>query len=286
MKSWNKVASLAAASLAVIVVGAAITAGTGSAQTPSAPSGAVATAPSGAGHGNRPAIVNDNTADEAVLTPIVPCRAVDTRHGGGALTNGTTRSFLIEGSGSFTSQGGPAVGCGIPANATALAAVISAVTPNSQGYFKAFPSATTAPASSIMDYSKTITTSSGVTVAITPNTAFGLKVFNFGGPANLTLDITGYYQPQIEADIEGNGSFFGHSSRVLSVTHTAASGFYAVTTDRPVEGPCSAVATPLDNGNFATAVTEPGGVVDVRIFHLVGGVVTSGDDEFNLVVSC
>ena len=201
------------------------------------------------------------------------------------MANNSTRSFLVEGTASFASQGGPKTGCDIPNGATALAAVISAVNPTTQGYLKAYPYGTGQPASSVMDYSRTITTSSGVTVAMTANTLRGLTVYNFGGPTDVLIDITGYYQPQIEADIFGSGAFFGHSSRVLSVTHTAGTGLYTVAVDRLVEVACSAVATPVDAGNFANAVTETD-LIAVQVWHLAGGTVVNGDDEFNLVVTC
>lgn len=127
-----------------------------------------------------------------MLTPIVPCRAVDTRLGGSHLARVATRSFLIEGSGDFTSQGGPAFGCGIPTGATALAAVITSVNPAAIGYLTAYPTGTAGPLTSILNYSRA-TTSSGVTVTITPNVSRGLTVFDFGGRTNLTVDITGYH---------------------------------------------------------------------------------------------
>ena len=290
MKSWSKVIGIAASSLAVVVVCAAASAGTGGAQPPgvgsSPTAGPAVQASNGVGqskHKARPSIVLPTEPPaEAVLTPIVPCRAVDTRQGGGRMANGTTRSFLLEGNGSLTSQGGAAAGCGIPSSATALAAVISAVNPTSQGYLKAYPFGATTPASSVIDYSRTITTSSGVTVAITPNTARGLTVFNFGGPTDVLIDITGYYQPQIRAYISPDGYILGGDA--VSVTHGFNTGVYKVYFDQALDG-CTAVVTPSHEGYFAST-TSASDYVYVEIWQLSGGSTTDSEDYFDLLVSC
>ena len=61
-----------------------------------------------------PNILGDSSAD-LVYTPVVPCRALDTRNVGGPIAAGEARNFLVAaGSGSLAGQGGSALGCGIP----------------------------------------------------------------------------------------------------------------------------------------------------------------------------
>ena len=230
-----------------------------------------------------PTISTDNQSDEAILVPIAPCRIVDTRIAGGLLK--TARTFTVGGTTGFSTQGGNSTGCGVPVGATAIAANVVAVTPTSGGYVKAYPAGTAAPSASVINFRKDVTIANELTLKINPVAAASLTL-SASQKTHIVIDLTGYYQPQIAADIESAGVFFGHSSRVLSVTHTVGSGFYAVAVDRPVEGPCAAQATPLDTGNFASAITESGGIVNVRTWHLVSGVVTAGDDEFNLTVTC
>src|SRR5438477_4386429 len=55
-----------------------------------------------------------DTTDDLVYTPVVPCRIVDTRSGGGGVfLPGNQRNWLAFSS-NFTSQGGSATNCGIP----------------------------------------------------------------------------------------------------------------------------------------------------------------------------
>jgi hypothetical protein len=61
-----------------------------------------------------PNLLGDTSAD-LVYTPVVPCRAFDTRLVGGPLAAGEARNFLVAtGSASLAGQGGSASGCGIP----------------------------------------------------------------------------------------------------------------------------------------------------------------------------
>ena len=70
------------------------------------------------------------------------------------------------------------------------------------GYFKACTRPAIAPASSILNYPAATT----ITLAILPRSLpRALTVFNHGGPTYIVIDVTGYYQTQISADILGSG---------------------------------------------------------------------------------
>jgi hypothetical protein len=279
MKSWTKAVGIAAGSLALAVVGVTSAAGDSSSAV-----GRLAQRPPPVVHAaNSPAVV-DVSASESTYVPIAPCRIVDSRIAGGHLLNGGTRSFAVSGTTGFTTQGGSSAGCGIPTGANAIAAVFAAVSPHAGGYFKAYPAGQTAPASSILNYGAA-TTSSGVTLAIATGVTPALTVFNHGGPTYIVIDVTGYYQTQISADILGGGTFFNHTPRVLSVTHTVGSGLYAVVVDRPDEV-CTAHVSAVDQGFYASAITESSNTTNVRIWTAAGGTPTAADDEFNFALTC
>jgi hypothetical protein len=88
--------------------------------------------------------LGDTKADLTYTTFQQPCRIIDTRLAGGALTSGTPRSFVVAGTGGgFALQGGTAGGCGVPVGATSVMMNFVAVDPQGAGNLKgaAFPNA-------------------------------------------------------------------------------------------------------------------------------------------------
>src|SRR5438552_10099865 len=64
-----------------------------------------------------------DTTDDLVYTPIVPCRIVDTRSGGGGMfLPGNQRDWLAFSAIGFAGQGGSATNCGIPPHPVAIMA--------------------------------------------------------------------------------------------------------------------------------------------------------------------
>ena len=130
--------------------------------------------------------------EPSVLVAISPCRAVDTRSGGGALINASTTTFDITGTSSFATQGGSLTGCDVPLDATAVSATITVTDTISNGYVTLYPTGDAMPASSSINWF-----ASGQTLASSINVALGggqLDAFAAGGSAQFVLDITGYYQ--------------------------------------------------------------------------------------------
>ncbi len=129
----------------------------------------------------------------SVLVAISPCRAVDTRAGGGALIDDSTRSFQVTGTGDFALQGGPAAGCDVPADATAVSASITVTGTTVEGFVTVFPHGDQTPASSSINwFANNQTLASSVTVALVGGQ---VDVYALGGQTQFLLDITGYYQP-------------------------------------------------------------------------------------------
>lgn len=127
-------------------------------------------------------------------TPVTPCRAADTRRGGGALGSTSNRAFQVRGSGAaFTAQGGTAAGCGIPDDAAAVKTSVTAVpTTSSSGYLRTWASQTSIPAASFLQHA-----GKGTTVTNTGNVAVGsngkIALGNRGGSSHYVLDVVGYY---------------------------------------------------------------------------------------------
>lgn len=164
---------------------------------------------------------------------ITPCRIVDTRKAGGRLGKNAVRTFVVAGTTGFSAQGGAAGGCGIPASATAVAASLTSVKPKKNGYLRAWPATAAEPGTTSVSYVKKQSTTAGSTLAVTPGAAGALKVRNTGGPTDLTVDVTGYYLPQMHGMVAPGGPIYAGSSRIVSATNPSA-GVYQVTFDGPI----------------------------------------------------
>ena len=77
-------------------------------------------------------------ANDLVYTPVTPCRIVDTRNAGGAVSANTIRSFDVDG-GTFIGQGGVNGSCGIPFGvARAVAMTLTVTQPSGASFFTAW----------------------------------------------------------------------------------------------------------------------------------------------------
>ena len=77
-----------------------------------------------------------DTGDDLVYTPVVPCRIVDTRNAGGAISASSSRDFKVwVSSGGFTAQGGSATNCNISPDPVAVVLNITAVSLAGAGNF-------------------------------------------------------------------------------------------------------------------------------------------------------
>jgi hypothetical protein len=134
----------------------------------------------------------DAAPDGSVYVPITPCRAVDTRASSSMAPN-TTRTFQLGGAGSLAGQGGRAGGCGVPADATAVEASVSAVTPTGTGYFRAWPTGAGPAAATFLNYSPAQGTTNTGALAIAGGATPGVTVRNFAGRSHYVIDVQGYF---------------------------------------------------------------------------------------------
>ncbi|WP_020178882.1 hypothetical protein [Methylopila sp. M107] len=210
-----------------------------------------------------------------IYTPIAPCRAFAPT---APQASGKTANFKVTGSDSLVAQGGPSIGCGIPASAKAISVNFSAVTPTSNGYLRAFAAGTPRPIATALNYRSGVTITSASTVAL--GEGGELSVYVSGG-TRVIGDVTGYFEPQLWAYVGPNGALIDSSGRVQSVTRNGI-GNYTVTFDRSVDS-CAAV-TSSDISPKLTAAYTSGNSANVRVTAILG--LLPDDGYFNLFVKC
>lgn len=121
----------------------------------------------------------------ASLYIVTPCRLVDSRNatgptGGPALLNLGTRDLQITGV------------CGIPSSATAVVANITAVGPTTTGFLALFPTGTTWPGNSTMNYRAGKTRANNAIVRL--SNLGQATILNNGSTQHFIIDVTGYFQ--------------------------------------------------------------------------------------------
>jgi hypothetical protein len=229
---------------------------------------------------------------EAVFTAITPCRLVDTREIGGDLAPSETRAYDVRGTGgTFANQGGKVNGCGIPSGATAVEVTVTAVTPSATGFLRVFPGAE--PQATFLNYPGGISLGNTGTVALCGSSGelclinADLRVKNFGGPTELVVDVQGYYQQQLGAQVDAAGAL-GRNNRALSAVQVTP-GQYEVEFDRNVvscvyNANVGAEAAGSANG-YATVQPRSGdaSAVFVQTFNDAGALASL---PFYVTVTC
>jgi hypothetical protein len=121
--------------------------------------------------------------DPSTLVPVTPVRIADTRGalGGvpGPIAGDTTIDIQVIGQG------------GVPAGATSVVLNVTAVEPQAGGFFTVFPTGTTRPDASNLNFVPGKTVANLVIARI--GTGGKVSLYNFGGPAHALFDVTGYF---------------------------------------------------------------------------------------------
>lgn len=277
MKVWKKAAAVAAA----IGLSAGI--------------GAVAASAIGSQEGGAPAgdtRLLGNGISENKYVPIIPCRILDTRKGYGKFGVGTQKAIDVRGNETtFVTQGGNPGGCGIPNSATAIEATITAVNADDGGYLRAWPANLVEPNATFLNYTPSFNVGNTGTVTLcganglscNANQDLNLKT-NFGA-THLVIDIAGYYQQPMSANVTSAGTLV-RGSRVVS-TSRQGTGVYLVTFDRRIKE-CTffaGTATADDglNGGFASVTNDGNNTVSVLTYNVSGALTDKG---FQVEVIC
>jgi hypothetical protein len=116
------------------------------------------------------------------LTPVTPCRLVDTRQTGGPIQAGTSRSFTV-------SQLG---GCNIPTTAAAYSLNVTAVPHGRLGYLTIWPAGEAQPTTSLLNSPDGRVKANA---AIVPAGSSGAVSVYVSNTSDVILDIDGYFTP-------------------------------------------------------------------------------------------
>ena len=124
--------------------------------------------------------------------PVTPIRVTDTRSGSGLpnagkpLGSGGTLNVTVAGA-----AAGTAAYDGVPSDALAVVANVTAVDPTAAGFFTLYPSGTARPFVSNLNFVPGQTTANLVTIPVGANG--DITIFNHAGTANALVDVYGYY---------------------------------------------------------------------------------------------
>lgn len=129
--------------------------------------------------GSAPAATSPSTP--AAFTALEPCRLFDTRDGGGASTPARwTGEIDVSGE------------CGIPDDATSVSVTVTAVRPSQDGWVTLFPSGTSRPTASHLNYQAGEIRANGAVVKIGSNGKLNVWTRS---RLHLTVDVTGAWTP-------------------------------------------------------------------------------------------
>ncbi|WP_421121602.1 hypothetical protein ACE2AJ_09535 [Aquihabitans daechungensis] len=216
-----------------------------------------------------------------LYTSITPCRIIDTRLVGGPLVS--VRHFDV--SGNLASQGGAST-CGIPPNATSIAANITAITAAGRGYLRGWPYFTLAPNATLVNYGDLINMSNMVNIPLCEGVAcvHAFDMRGYGAPADAVVDVLGYYQRSLFASLSATGAR-GNTSGVLATARPSI-GLYTVNFDRLVDS-CTASVTSTDPSNVHSFAVTPhpgaGHIVRIHVRDVNGALA---DAPFNIRMTC
>lgn len=180
----------------------------------------------------------DMSWDDGNYRAITPCRVIDTRStSAGALKANTSRPFFMIDKGGFTSQGGDSSDCGVPDTATAVHVNVTSAGATGNGNIRVYPFGEAAPLASLVNFRTGVPVANAATIALCRNSDGTLcdKDVRFLSTVqtDLVVDVMGYYEPPMVAQVNGDGSVYGNSMRLVSVGYMGA-GQYEVLWDTDV----------------------------------------------------
>jgi len=128
----------------------------------------------------------------ANYVPLSPFRILDTRSGTGSpLGPGTTRTLQVTGVGSTP----------VPITATAVVLNLTEVNGTAASLLTVYPSGTTKPNASNLNFLAHTVIANLVTVTLGPGGK--VNIFNALGSVNVLADVEGYFEPQPSTDVQG-----------------------------------------------------------------------------------
>lgn len=224
---------------------------------------------------------------EQLFVPIAACRIANTRTVGGPLKKATSRAFSVRGTSSFAAQGGSSTGCGVASAASSVVVTVSSrpIVKKKKGQVKAKAGSVKAWATGAAEPAMTLLyyydrpVAAGTSVSLAASNA-PLTVKNYGGKAHVTIDVTGYYLPQMWAYISSSGTILDQSGRLVSATKTGT-GTYALVWDRDITN-CAGNASSDVTGHIESVYTT-GANSYIYTYNNAG---TPSDYWSNVQISC
>jgi hypothetical protein len=260
-------------------------------------------APADRASSHAPRVETDPTATDVVsdqsgiFHPLTPCRLVDTRlTAGGIIPAATARNFFAVSTSGLADQGGSATDCGIPFTATSIHINVTSAqqTGVGAGNVRAYPSSATLPQAAFLTFTAGTPVSNAGTIGICRTAAGQLCPLDdftiwVSRPSHIIVDVLGYYEPPLTAQINANGTVFGTSLALDSASNLGI-GNYEVIFDRDVSK-CVFQAQ-LGNGDGASGGVGFTWVAD-RLMTPTGVLVATtnsagalADQAFQLNVIC
>lgn len=230
---------------------------------------------------------------EGVFHPLVPCRIIDTRSTpAGALKANTSRAFVSI-SPDFSVQGGSDTDCGVPNTATAVQMNVTSAESTGNGNIRVYPFGEAAPTASLVNFRAGVPIANAANVALCREADGRLCLndmrFLATAPTHLIIDVLGYYEPVLAAQVNYDGSVFGASLALTSVAHLEGAGSYEVIFDRDVSSCVVSTESGGEGINMAglsvsseDRVMEPRGVY-VEVYDDTGALV---DASFQIHLHC
>ena len=238
------------------------------------------------GTGQQLAAASGGVAEHNVFHPVVPCRIVDTRNSGGIMTPGTSRDFRTIAVEYFT-QGGANSNCGTTGVGRISAIHVNITTTQAVGggWLQAYPYGASVPNASVSNYSAGDDEANALTIPISYGSFNDFTIRNEAGSTHVIIDIMGYEQPEIWADVNGSGAIV-LGSRYSSSTKLGP-GLYEVMFDRDITS-CRITSSQASGSVLVATVahdyrTGNTGGVFVQITSTGGAFV---DAAFTVRVDC
>lgn len=141
------------------------------------------------------ALAAEEAGVELAFTPVDPCAIVRTAAAGGPLASNEVRAFHARGD--LGVQGGAIAGCGVPAEARALAVIASGINAKGFGMLRIWPTGDPEPSIGALEYGASKSAILPVLVELCHGAACNseFQVRAAGPRTQLRLDVIGYYAP-------------------------------------------------------------------------------------------
>jgi hypothetical protein len=157
-------------------------------------------------------------SSDLVYTPVTPCRILDTRLAGGGtglpIPAGGTSAYFTGGISSFAFAGGSATDCGLftpGLNIAAVAINFVVVSPSAAGYITVYPSGSTRPTASTLNYAAGEVVANSAIVKVSQASFTAMSIFSLA-TTHVVADVTGYYSKPVVTALECQSTpFFGVS---------------------------------------------------------------------------